>query len=182
MTSGGDIDAELMDGPDELACDRLLDFAVRVGKVVDALPETRLARHVAGQACSLRHIAAAELRRGRRRREPKGLYPQARDQSQGAARNALLVIVDHEVGDVARPERLSIDLADERVHVSPMTTSWPVRFRIQIRVPLGARIGCVAKKGVPLLPIPTNADGRVRMFVSRSVLPFLFSIFYFRPR
>lgn len=29
--------------------DRLLDFAARVAKVVDSLPETRLARHVAGQ-------------------------------------------------------------------------------------------------------------------------------------
>ena len=29
--------------------ERLLVFAVRVGKVVDALPETRLARHIAGQ-------------------------------------------------------------------------------------------------------------------------------------
>ncbi len=29
--------------------DRLPDFAARVGKVVDALPESRLARHVAGQ-------------------------------------------------------------------------------------------------------------------------------------
>jgi four helix bundle protein len=29
--------------------DRLLNFAVRVGKVVDALPETRMGRHVAGQ-------------------------------------------------------------------------------------------------------------------------------------
>lgn len=34
--------------PDELT-DRLLDHAVRAGKVVDALPETRLGRHVAGQ-------------------------------------------------------------------------------------------------------------------------------------
>jgi len=33
---------------DELE-DRLLDFAARVGKVVDALPDTRLGRHVAGQ-------------------------------------------------------------------------------------------------------------------------------------
>jgi four helix bundle protein len=33
---------------DELA-ERLLDFAVRVGKVVNALPNTRLGRHVAGQ-------------------------------------------------------------------------------------------------------------------------------------
>src|SRR5215213_2784527 len=29
--------------------DRVIDFAVRVGKVVDALPDTRLGRHIAGQ-------------------------------------------------------------------------------------------------------------------------------------
>jgi four helix bundle protein len=34
--------------PDELS-ERLLEFAVRVGKVVDALPDTRLGRHIAGQ-------------------------------------------------------------------------------------------------------------------------------------
>ena len=34
--------------PEELS-ERLLEFAVRVAKVVDALPETRLGRHVAGQ-------------------------------------------------------------------------------------------------------------------------------------
>jgi four helix bundle protein len=34
--------------PDELA-DRLLDFAARIGKVADALPDSRLGRHVAGQ-------------------------------------------------------------------------------------------------------------------------------------
>jgi four helix bundle protein len=34
--------------PDELA-ERLLNFAVRVGKAVDALPATRLAKHIAGQ-------------------------------------------------------------------------------------------------------------------------------------
>jgi len=34
--------------PDELA-DRLLDFAARTGKVVDALPDTRMGRHIAGQ-------------------------------------------------------------------------------------------------------------------------------------
>ncbi len=33
---------------DELA-DRLLEFAVRVGKAVDALPDSRLGRHIAGQ-------------------------------------------------------------------------------------------------------------------------------------
>jgi four helix bundle protein len=34
--------------PEELS-DRLWRFAARVGKVVDALPDTRLGRHVAGQ-------------------------------------------------------------------------------------------------------------------------------------
>ncbi len=29
--------------------DRLWDFAARVGKIVDAIPDTRLGRHVAGQ-------------------------------------------------------------------------------------------------------------------------------------
>lgn len=29
--------------------DRLLTFSVRVGKVVDALPDTRMGRHIAGQ-------------------------------------------------------------------------------------------------------------------------------------
>ena len=33
---------------DELL-DRLIDFAARTGKVVDALPDTRMGRHVAGQ-------------------------------------------------------------------------------------------------------------------------------------
>src|ERR1700741_401528 len=33
---------------DELL-DRIIDFAVRVGRVVDALPDTRMGRHVAGQ-------------------------------------------------------------------------------------------------------------------------------------
>jgi four helix bundle protein len=34
--------------PDELS-ERLINFAARVGKVVDALPDTRMGRHIAGQ-------------------------------------------------------------------------------------------------------------------------------------
>jgi len=34
--------------PDELS-ERLIDFAVRSGKLTDALPETRLGKHIAGQ-------------------------------------------------------------------------------------------------------------------------------------
>lgn len=34
--------------PEELS-NRLLEFAARIGKVVDALPDTRMGRHIAGQ-------------------------------------------------------------------------------------------------------------------------------------
>ncbi len=34
--------------PDDLS-ERLLNFAARIGKVVDAFPETRMGRHIAGQ-------------------------------------------------------------------------------------------------------------------------------------
>ncbi|MEK6407582.1 MAG: four helix bundle protein [Acidobacteriota bacterium] len=40
-------EAEVMT-PDELS-ERLINFAARVGKVVDALPDTRMGRHIAGQ-------------------------------------------------------------------------------------------------------------------------------------
>ena len=46
MANGGDSQRQK---DIEALAERLLDFAVRVGKVVDALPNTRLGRHVAGQ-------------------------------------------------------------------------------------------------------------------------------------
>ena len=57
---------------DELA-ERLLDFAARVGKVVNGLPEIRLGRHIAGQL----------VRSGRRphRITPKPALPRARETS-----------------------------------------------------------------------------------------------------
>ncbi len=56
--------------PDELS-DRLLELAVRVGRVVDALPDTRLGKHIAGQlvrsgtspAPNYEEACAAESRR-----------------------------------------------------------------------------------------------------------------------
>lgn len=56
--------------PDDLS-DRLLELAVRIGKVVDALPETRLGKHIAGQlvrsgtspAPNYEEACAAESRR-----------------------------------------------------------------------------------------------------------------------
>ena len=56
---------------DELS-QRLIDFAARIGKVVDALPDTRMGRHVAGQlvrcgtspAPNYEEACAAESRAG----------------------------------------------------------------------------------------------------------------------
>ena len=41
--------------------ERLLDFAVRIGKVVDALPGTRLGTAHRGPVGSLRDVAGAQL-------------------------------------------------------------------------------------------------------------------------
>ena len=46
--------------PDELS-NRLWRFAGRVGKLVDALPDTRLGRHVAGQLVRCGTECAPEL-------------------------------------------------------------------------------------------------------------------------
>lgn len=50
--------------PDELS-DRLMDASVRVGKVVDALPDTRLGRHVAGQLVRCGTSAGPNYEEGR---------------------------------------------------------------------------------------------------------------------
>jgi four helix bundle protein len=50
--------------PQELS-DRLWQFAARIGKVVDALPETRLGRHVAGQLVRSGTAAAPNYDEGR---------------------------------------------------------------------------------------------------------------------
>lgn len=49
--------------PDELS-DRRLSFATRVGKVVDALPETRLGRYIAGQLVRCATSPAANYQEG----------------------------------------------------------------------------------------------------------------------
>ena len=45
---------------DELV-ERLINFAARVGKVVDALPDTRMGRHIGGSIGSQRDFTGAEL-------------------------------------------------------------------------------------------------------------------------
>jgi len=49
IQSGKPADANGFDIAGTELSERLWDFAARVGKVVDALPDTRLGRHVAGQ-------------------------------------------------------------------------------------------------------------------------------------
>jgi four helix bundle protein len=49
--------------PDELS-QRLVDFAVLVGKVVDVLPDTRLGRHIAGQLVRCGTSAAPNYEEG----------------------------------------------------------------------------------------------------------------------
>jgi four helix bundle protein len=49
--------------PEELS-DRLLDFAARIGKVVDALPDTRMGRHIAGQLVRCGTSPAANYEEG----------------------------------------------------------------------------------------------------------------------
>jgi four helix bundle protein len=50
--------------PDELS-ERLMNAAVRVGKVVDALPNTRMGRHVAGQLVRCGTSAGPNYEEGR---------------------------------------------------------------------------------------------------------------------
>lgn len=50
--------------PDDLA-ERLLEFAARIGKVVDALPGTRLGRHIAGQLIRCGTAPAPNYEEGR---------------------------------------------------------------------------------------------------------------------
>jgi four helix bundle protein len=50
--------------PDELA-ERLLEFAARIGKAVDALPGTRLGRHIAGQLIRCGTAPAPNYEEGR---------------------------------------------------------------------------------------------------------------------
>jgi len=51
-----------MDNPRDLE-ERLIDFAVRIINVVDALPNTKVGNHVAGQLLRVRHVSGTELRR-----------------------------------------------------------------------------------------------------------------------
>jgi hypothetical protein len=69
---------------EELA-DRLINFASRVGKVVDALPDTRMGRHIAGQLVRSGTSPAPKLRRSMRSRKSGRLLPQAQHMSERVA-------------------------------------------------------------------------------------------------
>ena len=81
--------------------DRLINFAARAGKVVDALPDTRMGRHIGGQlvrsgtspAPNYEEACAAESRAGFR--------SQAQHQLERVTRVPLLDSSDHQNGNAS---------------------------------------------------------------------------------
>jgi len=72
--------------PQELS-DRLWQFAARIAKVVDALPDTRVGRHVAGQIVRSGIAAAPNYDEGRSWREPRGFRSQGQCGPEGIGEN-----------------------------------------------------------------------------------------------
>ena len=75
--------------PDELS-ERLLDFAARIGKLVDALPDTRLGRHIAGQLVRCGTSPAPNYEEACAAESRADFYSQTHDLSERIARVALL--------------------------------------------------------------------------------------------
>ncbi len=63
---------------DDLA-HRLIRYAARIGKVVDAIPDTRLGRHIAGQLVRCGTSPAPNYAEARGSESKKGLHPQDGD-------------------------------------------------------------------------------------------------------
>ena len=72
--------------PQELE-NRLIDFAVAIMDLTEALPNTKAGTHIAGQLISVRGFTGTELRRGEERRVEKGFHPQDEDLTQGTEGN-----------------------------------------------------------------------------------------------
>jgi hypothetical protein len=62
--------------PDEL-CERILNFSARIDKVVDAIPETRMGRHVTAKGIPPKRNEPAKPDASPKRNEPP--KPDARD-------------------------------------------------------------------------------------------------------
>ena len=79
--------------------DRLLEFAARVGKLVDALPETRLGRHIAGQLVRSGTSPAPNYAEACAGESKKGLRSQTGNRSKGIARITYVDQTNTEIGD-----------------------------------------------------------------------------------
>ena len=79
---------------DELS-ERLLPFAVRIGKLVNALPANRLGRHVAGQLIRAGHCTTAQLRRSPCSGEPRRFRSQVEHRFERTSRVPRLASVHH---------------------------------------------------------------------------------------
>ena len=89
-----------MKGDDIL--DRLLDLAARIGTIVDALPETRLGRHVAGQLIRCGTSGPANYNEGRAGESRNDFIHKLFDRSQRTPRDGCVVADDRQGTVVAR--------------------------------------------------------------------------------
>jgi hypothetical protein len=83
--------------PDELA-DRLLEFAARIGKAVDALPGTRLGRHIAAQLIRCGTSPAPNYEEGRAAESRADFVHKLRHSPERVARDSLLAAFDRSGG------------------------------------------------------------------------------------
>jgi four helix bundle protein len=81
--------------PDELS-ERLLEFAVRIGKVVDALPDTRLGRHIAGQLVRCGTSAPPNYEEGRATASRPDFCPQVDYLLERTSRIQILASIHHQ--------------------------------------------------------------------------------------
>lgn len=75
----------------------LLEFAVRAGKATDALPDTRLGRHIAAQLVRSGTSPAPSYNEACATESKKDFYPQASDRAKGDARESRLDAHDYQV-------------------------------------------------------------------------------------
>ena len=97
--------------PEELE-DRRVDFAVRIGNIVDALPHSRLGWHIAEQIVRSGTSPAPNDAEGYAAEELARLRSQVEHQPEGATRDADLAAYHSQGRTATRAARL-VDLLDE---------------------------------------------------------------------
>ena len=89
--------------PEELS-ERLMSFAARIGKAVDALPDTRMGRHIAGQLVRCGTSPAPNYEEARAAESRADFIHKTRRLSEGTARVALLDSPDRQDRASARAQ------------------------------------------------------------------------------